>query len=264
MRKYLLPLLGLLLFCAIPSHAAIAHDADSTSGNCGNVNTCAWNHTVTGTNPILWVACGWNDGFNGPLSVSSITYNSVAMTQTQTKTSTDFYVVKLFYLLAPATGTHQVSITLSNTIGTAVFFCGAVSFSGASQSAIDSAGTNTSIAGNIGVSLNETTINANSWIVDANVHGDQGNAETPNGTQVASSQQKIAFGFAMSISYQGPIVTPAATSDGWAIASSTTNWALVASSLQPAAAGGGGGGFGGKAGGGGKMGFGFWRRPRLK
>lgn len=101
---------------------AIALDATAngiTSG--GTKPNLSYNHTVTGSNTILFVNAA-TDGL-----MSTVTYNSVSMTKIGTETA-DGIQVTLWYLIAPTTGTNAVLLTPtanSNIVGQSVSYTGA-------------------------------------------------------------------------------------------------------------------------------------------
>ena len=221
----------------------IAHDADSNSGSCGDVATCSWNHTIAASpaGPDLWVACSINYGDNGVSSIAA-TYNSVAMTQVQTKNTggVPYIQVWLFHLFSPATGTHSVNVTInggSPTVGTSSpyqFYCGAVSFTGASGTALDNSGSNALVTSNTpGLSL--TTAHANAWIVNA-VYPNTEESYTfgPNSPLVSSLAIPNYGAQTLAIAYQGPVVTPGATANTWLYGSSYSGQTvLVNASIKP-------------------------------
>lgn len=148
---------------------AIAFDALGV-GQTGTYQNASWNHTVTATNPAL--VCCFTTSDNFTTVVSSITYNSVALSNKITSTNTR--VASIYGLQAPASGTNALSFNFSVASHTTV--ANSISFSGASQSgAFGNTGSTfqgsptTSVTGSI------TTANANSMVVDmcagANVDG---------------------------------------------------------------------------------------------
>jgi uncharacterized membrane protein len=96
--------------------------------------TLSWSHTVTasGSNLLLMVAVtvGSNPDTNRTLTV---TYNGVAMTPAGLVHSNNKALgyVQMFYLTAPAPGTHTVQVTLTG--GKASLAAGSVSFTGVDQ-----------------------------------------------------------------------------------------------------------------------------------
>lgn len=136
---------------------AIAFDA-ATDGSFG-ASPRTFSHTVTGSNPILFVFASVNTGV-----VPTATYNSVAMTEVNkiltgtSGSSRDHY---LFVLMNPATGANNVSITASagNVFG------GAMSYTGAATTGQpDSSGTNFSTSAT-SLTGSTTVVGSNCWLV---------------------------------------------------------------------------------------------------
>lgn len=138
---------------------AIALDAQS-NGAASNTTSVSWSHTCTGTNLALIVGI-WSQSGD---AVTSVTYNSVAMTQAvklaMTGSAAGQYIY-LYYLLNPATGTNTVAATSSG-----VGIDGAsTSYTGVKQSGQpDATGTNVSTA-TTSLTTSLTTIADNCWLV---------------------------------------------------------------------------------------------------
>src|SRR6266852_9546104 len=117
-------------------HAAtdtIAFD-NASSGHVNPGTTLTYSHAVsaTGTNRILFVNVKTAD-----TSVSSVTYNGVALTSIASDHGTySNYYDFLYYMVAPATGTHDVVITLPSSD---YFQSTAASYTGASQTGVPDA-----------------------------------------------------------------------------------------------------------------------------
>jgi hypothetical protein len=116
----------LLILWASPALADVAYDAVS-SGAGTNVSSLSWDHTVTGSNTVLY--CG--AAVNGSGAPTGMTYNSAAMTEISSATVGGFYV-RVYRKIAPTTSTNSVAITLS---GNGDFAVGCISVTGANQSA---------------------------------------------------------------------------------------------------------------------------------
>jgi hypothetical protein len=117
---------------------ALAFDAvypGSTGASVSNSGTftLSWNHTCTGSNLLL--VAGVTVGSGGVATTTSATYNSVSMTSTGRSFSNNGVdgFCEMFYLVAPATGTNSVDITLNagNILDVAG---GSLSFTGVDQS----------------------------------------------------------------------------------------------------------------------------------
>jgi hypothetical protein len=110
--------------------AVVAKDADSSSSGSAASNL-TWSHTVTGSNTLLICLAAIGDGGN----VSSFTFNSVPLTISGSRDNGASYPshrIEMWYLIAPATGAHTVSLTLPTAATRLVGGC--TSFTGANQS----------------------------------------------------------------------------------------------------------------------------------
>jgi hypothetical protein len=118
---------------------AIAFDAAQMQSWQGFVTTWALSHTVTGSNPVLFAAVGTYDNSGGVVRTpSSVTYNGVACTRINGTTATvegNKQSAELWYLDNPATGAHDISVTLNaeSRFGR----IGASSYTGKTSSGID-------------------------------------------------------------------------------------------------------------------------------
>jgi len=219
----------------------IAHDANSDSGDCSTATTgspCTWSHTITAASPgpDLWVGCGINEG-NNVIAINSVTYNGTSMTAINSSENGYFTKVWLYHLFSPATGTHSIIVTPSGSTGlTTSFYCKAVSFTGASGSALDNSGSATNTFSSTATpTVSITTANANAWIIDvAGIGLDYGSAAPSSPQTQVGSYHLIQGVSAFGMSYHGPIVTPAATNDGWTeTGDPTTNHVIVVASIKP-------------------------------
>ncbi|HEY1799727.1 MAG TPA: C25 family cysteine peptidase [Terriglobales bacterium] len=87
--------------------------------------------TVTGTNNVLIVGVSMNISGNTGATVSSVTYNGAALTLAGAHNDAgDTRRVEIWYLAAPATGTHNIVVNYSATVGAVV---GATNVTGADQ-----------------------------------------------------------------------------------------------------------------------------------
>lgn len=120
---------------------AVGPSATGTSVSGAPPSGLTWSHTCTGTNRLLVVgvayAAGGAYGGNDSTASMSATYNGVSMTSAGIRHSNDATVgfAQLFYLVAPATGSNTVSVSISGWGGNTVeVLGGSVSFTGVSQS----------------------------------------------------------------------------------------------------------------------------------
>jgi hypothetical protein len=116
-----------LLFCLVasPTFSGVAYDAVS-EGSGANISSISWDHTVTGSNTVLYCGAAVNDA-GAP---TGLTYNSAAMTEIANATAGSFYI-RVYRKIAPTTGTHSVAITLG---ANGDFAVGCISVTGADQS----------------------------------------------------------------------------------------------------------------------------------
>lgn len=107
-------------FLKVVTSGGIVFDAVSSSSTTlgGAASTLTWSHTCTGSSLALFVAVG-NIG-NAAATISGVTYNGVSMTQLWVADQSGGVEAKGggFILINPATGAHNVVITLSiNGVG---------------------------------------------------------------------------------------------------------------------------------------------------
>ena len=102
----------------------------NSTGTATTGNSLSWSHTCSGTNRLLTVSLSVGSGTTA--TVTSVTYNGVAMTEAarvMSNNQNDGYV-KLFYLVAPATGSNTVQVTCDSS---KPLIAGSVSFTGVDQ-----------------------------------------------------------------------------------------------------------------------------------
>lgn len=196
----------------------VIFDAASTSGYQAVQSTYSWSHTVTTqSNRVLVVALSLFATGSG----SSITYNGASLTNDASSTVTNgVYRTEIWYLIAPATGTNTIAVTLSGAITSVA---NASSYYNADQTApIEARGQNTGTGNPATVSV--TTINTGSVVVS--------NLTTVTSSGVTSAagenQRENTAGVLGSsvLADKGPISVPASTTltfngigtlDVWAI-----------------------------------------------
>lgn len=160
---------------------AIAFDA-SAHGTQTNVSSMSWSHTCTGTNLILFLGIQVNAN-NG--IISTVTYNGVAMTLIGFSQWPGSAVGSsaLYYLIAPATGTNTVTITLNSSVflnGISVSYTGAAQTGQPDSSALYSATASTA-------TMTTTVVASNCWTVGT-LNAGSGSTFTPTtGTTVRVS-----------------------------------------------------------------------------
>lgn len=144
---------------------AIALDSTGTATQSLS-NSVTFSHTCSGSDRILFVNAA--AAYAGLGTVSSVTYNGVAMTLIDFCNPQANFYQSLWYLVAPDTGTHNVVITGSG--GAVLTTGGSASYTGASQTGVPDSSAK---ATTIGTSLNQstTTVADNSWVVGACITG---------------------------------------------------------------------------------------------
>jgi len=232
-------LAALVLLAGTPAYAAIAFDASADAGVVGT--PVQWNHTVTGSNPLLTVCFQTQNGY----TATAVTYNSVAMTKLYDDSTVNggFGHKYMYYLLNPSTGTNQVSITLSGSSG----YTYAVSASYTGVDTTTQPDATTTITSNTGTSITHavTTVADNSMPINC-VFQDN----TTNGTMTAGAGTTLrGSGASGKYSYvydSGTPKTPAGSASLVAnTSSSNTMFSELASFCPSGGCGGGGGGGGG-------------------
>ncbi len=88
---------------------AILYDAFSTKVDF-SVGSYTWAHTCTGINLILVVQLAWSAQANGRW-ISTVTYNGVALTKLHGLQNAERDRCEFWYLVNPATGTHNIIVT---------------------------------------------------------------------------------------------------------------------------------------------------------
>jgi len=159
---------------------AIAYDAGSTAEQ-NSVSSITVSHTCTGTNLILLVGVLTNDASD---LVTGATYNGVSMTRGgQQISSGSGYFGCWFYLINPATGTHNIVVSRS-TVG--LIGCMGSSYTGVSQTGFpDSSASGTDPAGNF--TATTTVVGQNAWLW-ANVRASNGISGVTGGTGTTARQ----------------------------------------------------------------------------
>lgn len=141
------------------AEAAVAIDSGEAGGTGGPLSPLSFNHTSTGNNLIL--VCFVRDSTD---TITGVTYNGVTMTQVakQNVFTTNYWYG--FYLVNPATGTHSVSISFSNS-GVPNINYACQSYSGVAQSGQPDAFNNALTTSNASNNMTVTTVADNTWLV---------------------------------------------------------------------------------------------------
>lgn len=175
--------LGVFIFLAFfsvpnPTHAAIAFDNASQGNSTSHPTSLTFSLAVgSGTNRILMVAFIVNRA--GAPTISSVTYNGVAMTATSNSPNSTFQFLYVYYLANPASGTNNVVITLNSSIE--IHAC-AASYTGAAQTGIPDAVATQTAGSGTSATLTATTIADNSWMFGIFRNDSAGNGSAGVGT----------------------------------------------------------------------------------
>lgn len=209
---------------------AVARDASTQATVSGSgVTNYTFSHTCSGSNRVLFV--GVYDGAGD--TTTSVTYNSVAMTQIgKIALDAETPFIYVYGLVAPATGSNTVSITRSGT--GSVIGGAATSYTGVAQTGFpDASTTNHSFGGTLTTTV--TTVAANTLIYSF-VMSDNRFSGTPAGTGTTTIQVSSASGatvFGQFESSSNPIVSPTAYSMTTNAFNGTTHNSGVAVSMAP-------------------------------
>lgn len=216
---------------------ALAVDTNSTSTLKTGSSSFNWNHTCTGANLILIVGVASIDTTDSDRVVSSITYNSDAMTEIrQDHNTTDNMSTALFYRVGPDSGSaYSIAVTMGGSCSSVMGY--AISYTGASQTGQPDASNGTTPSNQDSVSTTVTTVADNSHLVSVVV-----NRGTTNALAISGSTQiynNTFTGGNMGFGRDGP-KTPAgdeamAWTDNGVLG--TIDWALSACSISPALSG---------------------------
>jgi hypothetical protein len=163
---------ALEIAAAPPASSQISFDSASNStGDNENLASISWSHTVTssGSDRILVVGVSWRNGGAGTQTVSSVTYNSQALTliRKDEKFDSESRSSALYYLTDPPTGSaYTIQVNFSGLVYRSVG--GAVSLTGVDQS--DPLDAQAGVAGALpdtNPSVTVTTNTDGAWVVAA-------------------------------------------------------------------------------------------------
>ncbi len=229
MKKFVVffALLVAFAFPASPAHAAIAFDA-ATDGGSTVSTSLSWSATVgVAANPILFVCI--ENGSTAQDLVTSVTYNSVAMTQFMNVTSANPWRGWCYYLVNPATGAHTVAITTSGTMD---MRAASVSYTGASQTGVpDSSNSGAQTSNSASISVNTTVVASGSW-VSAFTFSGAVPANTIGGVLTAT---RISNGSAIVWADSNGTVSTGSNTATFSNASPTQTYLTLVFSIAPAA-----------------------------
>ncbi len=214
----------------------IVFDAASNSGYQSATSSYSWSHTCSGINRYLVVGIAM---LSLAQTVSNITYNGVALSLLGTKASISGAArIELWGLVAPATGSNTIAVTLSGSIASAG--C-AASYTGVHQT-VSTEAFNSAQATNVGAAdatVNVTTIANNDWVVDIVATDD---TAITIGTGNTSRNNVTGVGGSGAMGDTGGSISPAAsTTMSWTNIGALNTWAIGGIALRPTTASGGGG-----------------------
>lgn len=203
---------------------AVAFDATANSSGTG-VSSLTYSHTCTGSDRVLIVAITWGDTSITGASITSVTYNGVALTQYSTRMG-GIGLNEVWYLIAPATGANNIVVTVTNVVPAEApssnIVAGSMSFTGVDQTT--PLGTAVTAAANsTGPSASVTGVSTNNFIFDSLCVGSAGSTQptiTVNGTQTQRWQTKIGGA--------GNRIAGAGSTKASAVGSVTMSWTLSA------------------------------------
>jgi len=213
--------------------------AASTTGN--NVASINWSHTISGTNRILIV--GVSIRSSAAQTVTGITYGTQTFPGSPTNpvvsvTNAGNVRVEQWYLLNPAIGTANVTVTLSanaRIVGSSVSLTGINQVTPIDATSNPLTGTGDSTTPNVTVTTNSN----GDWVIDTLAHRLSA-AGAPTRTAGANQTSRwsntvanAANGVGGSGSTAGPQIPAGAVPMSWTL-SNAQQWAQSAVALKPA------------------------------
>ena len=211
---------------------AIATDASSLTSSGGYSNSLTISHTIAGSDRLLLVGVYCK---TATADVTSVTWNGSAMTLVGTNENTNVVGIQWYSLVAPATGTHDVVVSLANF---RVFSVVVYSLTGVDQTtpveASDFSATNLD---GYGTSLSHsltTLTNGARIVLQVATNADSGGF-TAGGSATILQQADDANG---SLGGQAVQILDVATAGSTAYSTSwvtSTNWRAGALSIKPKA-----------------------------
>ena len=209
---------------------AIAFDASSGVTYVTTGTSASLSHTCTGSDRILFV------GVIGQITtdvISGVTYNSVSMTLVDKILCPSDRYIYLYYLIAPATGTNNITVTASSSTDLAF---GGVSYTGVDQtSPIDGTAKATATVTN-SLTSTVTTTTANDWIVS--LFRNDGSAMSAGTSTTSRGLTTGAGQFARNMDSNAD--RSSGSNSLQATSGGNANWAYVSAGFKPVGGGGGG------------------------
>jgi hypothetical protein len=204
---------------------AVAFDATANTSGVG-VSSLTFAHTCTGSSLLLVVGVTWTDTSISGASLTGITYNGVAMTQLKTLMA-GIATDEVWYLIAPATGAHNVVVTFTNVnpleAPSTTAVAGSISWTGVDQ--VTPLGTPvTATATSTAPSVTLTGVSASNFVFDSLDVASAGSTQptiTVNASQIQRWQTKVGGA--------GSRIAGAGSTKASAVGSVTMSWTLSAS-----------------------------------
>ena len=221
---------ALCLLVAPPAWGAVDVDATGTCtpGDAGT--TCTQPFTTSGSNRLLTVGVCVR---NGAAAVSGVTYNGVALTQYATVTRGGTQKLDIWRLIAPATGSNDVVVTMA---AESPFSVGIVSYTGVDQTT--PLGTSANATGAGGTPTVDVASGATELVLDFVCQSDDGTT-IPAMTAGAGQTERVDFttgivGFSRHIG-SSTETGAATTTMSWSDTSGN-GWIIIGAPIAPAAA----------------------------
>jgi len=207
-----------------------------------NTATLTFAHTTAGANTLLVVGVSFNLTNNAAATVSSITYNGVALTLIGTQNdASNTRRIEMWQLISPTAGANNVVVTISGLTATGTSFgvvAGATTFDNVDQNA--PLGTFASASDNTGTSTNPNVTvasNQGAMIIDTMAAG--GNVTVSSFTGNQTQQWNLtSIGTAAAVDVLGfGSTAPAAPNVTMSeVLSAGSNWAIGAVPVNPVTA----------------------------
>lgn len=196
---------------------------DATAGlSSAGAGPFSWAHTCTGSDLVLVVSVSYFDASD---VITAVTYNSVAMTQCGSATNGSYNVYQ-YYLVNPATGSNNVSVSFSGTISD----FGGTSISWTSIDQVTPVGTTATATGTDTTPTVNVSSAASETVIDALVIVHGGTLSVGAG----QTQRQNAIGGNGFLKYASSSEGGAGTTTmSWSNSSSQA-WAIVATPFKPA------------------------------
>lgn len=200
--------------------AIIARDASANNAATG----LTWSHTCAGTDRVLFV------GGRCDTDPTAITYNGVSMTKLRASISQDANFTFLWYLFAPATGTHTISVTAgaqTSVLGNSVSYQGVLQSGMPDASSVQTITNSSTLTGTITTSADQC------WILA--VGSDTNGAGILNGVTSRTTITQTNNSSAL-YDNNGPQTPPASVNfQSLNDSASNANLALLMASFAPSA-----------------------------